>query len=378
MKTIVLGCGLVGGLIAKDLAKDKDFQVTVADIDEKKLDELTKGTDIRGIKVDLSSSEAIRKIVADQDIVIGAVPGFLGFNMLRSVIEAGKNIVDISFMAEDTLSLDELAKKKGVTAVVDMGVAPGMSHMIVGYVDSLMDETESATILVGGLPVIREWPYEYKIVFSPKDVIEEYIRPARLIECGRIVEKPALSDLELVNLPKIGTLEAFNTDGLRSLLYTIKIPSMKEKTLRYPGYAEKMRMLRETGFFSDTAIEVSGVKVKPIDLTSKLLFPKWELEEGEEELTVMQVIVQGEKEGKRLCYTYDLLDYYDKKEKATSMSRATGFPCAIIARLVAQGKFQYPGVCPPEYIGREHKIYHRVMEELEKRNVFYKENIIEI
>ena len=378
MKTIVLGCGLVGGLIAKDLAKDKDFQVTVVDIDEKKLDKLTEGTDIRGIKVDLSSSEAIRKIVADQDIVIGAVPGFLGFNMLRLVIEAGKNIVDISFMPEDVLSLDELAKKKGVTAVVDMGVAPGMSHMIVGYVDSLMDETESATILVGGLPVIREWPYEYKIVFSPKDVIEEYIRPARLIECGRIIEKPALSDLELVNLPKIGTLEAFNTDGLRSLLYTIKIPSMKEKTLRYPGYAEKMRMLRETGFFSDTAIEVSGVKVKPIDLTSKLLFPKWELEEGEEELTVMQVIVQGEKEGKRLCYTYDLLDYYDKKEKATSMSRATGFPCAIIARLVAQGKFQYPGVCPPEYIGREHKIYHRVMEELEKRNVFYKENIIEI
>ena len=378
MKTIVLGCGLVGGLIAKDLAKDKDFQVTVADIDEKKLDELTKGTDIRGIKVDLSSSEAIRKIVAEQDIVIGAVPGFLGFNMLRSVIEAGKNIVDISFMAEDTLSLDELAKKKSVTAVVDMGVAPGMSHMIVGYVDSLMDETESATILVGGLPVIREWPYEYKIVFSPKDVIEEYIRPARLIESGKIVEKPALSELELVNLPKIGTLEAFNTDGLRSLLYTIKIPSMKEKTLRYPGYAEKMRMLRETGFFSDSAIEVGGVKVKPIDLTSKLLFPKWELEEGEEELTVMQVIIQGKKEGKRLCYTYDLLDYYDKNEKATSMSRATGFPCAIMARLIAQGEFQYPGVCPPEYIGREHKIYQRVMKELEKRNVFYKENIIGI
>lgn len=378
MKTIVLGCGLVGGLIAKDLAKDKDFQVTVADIDEKKLDELTKGANIRGIKVDLSSSEAIRKIVADKDIVIGAVPGFLGFNMLRSVIEAGKNIVDISFMPEDVLSLDELAKKKGVTAVVDMGVAPGLSHMIVGYADSLLDETESATILVGGLPIIREWPYEYKIVFSPKDVIEEYLRPARLIEGGKIVEKPALSDLELVNLPKIGTLEAFNTDGLRSLLYTIKIPSMKEKTLRYPGYAEKMRMLRETGFFSDIPIEIGGVKVKPLDLTSKLLFSKWELKEDEEELTVMRIIVQGKKEEKRLFYTYDLLDYYDKKEKVTSMSRTTGFPCAIMARLVAQGEFQYPGVCPPEYIGREHKIYQRIMEELEKRNVFYKKNIIEI
>jgi len=378
MRAIVLGCGLVGGLIARDLVKDKDFQVTVADIDEKKLDELTKETDIRGIKVDLSSSEGIRKMVADQDIVIGAVPGFLGFNMLRSVIEAGKNIVDISFMAEDTLSLDGLAKSRGVTAVVDMGVAPGMSHMIVGYVDSLMDETESTTILVGGLPVIREWPYEYKIAWSPKDVIEEYIRPARLIEGGKIVEKPALSDLELVDLPKIGTLEAFNTDGLRSLLYTIKIPSMKEKTLRYPGYAEKMRMLRETGFFSDTTIEVGGVKIKPIDFTSKLLFPKWELKEGEEELTVMRVIVQGKKDEKILRYTYDLIDYYDKEEKATSMSRATGFPCAIMARLVAQGEFKCPGVCPPEYIGKEHKIYQKVMKELEKRNIFYKEKIIEV
>ena len=378
MKAIILGCGLVGGLIAKDLTKDENFQVTVADIDEGKLNKLTKGVEIQGAKIDLSDSEAIKKIVADKDIVIGAVPGFLGFNMLRSVIEAGKNIVDISFMAEDTLSLDELAKKKGVTAVVDMGVAPGMSHMIVGYVDSLMNKTESATILVGGLPVIREWPYEYKIAWSPKDVIEEYIRPARLIEGGKIVKKPALSDLELVDLPQIGTLEAFNTDGLRSLLYTIRIPSMKEKTLRYPGYAEKMRMLRETGFFSDTPIDVGGLKVKPIDITSKLLFPKWELEEGEEELTVMRVIVQGEKEGKGLCYTYDLLDYYDKNEKATSMSRATGFPCAIMARLVAQGEFQYPGVCPPEYIGREHKVYQKVMEELEKRNVFYKENIVEI
>lgn len=378
MKAIVLGCGLVGGLIAKDLANDKDFQVTVADIDEKRLDKLTKDTGIRGVKADLSVSSDIKKIVANQDIVIGAVPGFLGFNMLRSVIEAGKNIVDISFMVEDALSLDGLAKSRGVTAVVDMGVAPGMSHMIIGYVDSLMDETESATIFVGGLPVIREWPYEYKIAWSPKDVIEEYIRPARLIECGKIVEKPALSDLELVDLPGIGTLEAFNTDGLRSLLYTIKIPSMREKTLRYPGYAEKMRILRETGFFNEKPIEVGGVKVSPIDVASKLLFSKWELKEGERELTVMRVIVQGKKEEKRLCYIYDLLDYYDKNEKATSMSRTTGFPCAIMARLVAQGEYSRKGISPPEYIGREHKVYQKVMKELEKRNVFYKENIVEI
>jgi len=377
MRAIVLGSGLVGNLIVKDLAINSGFQVTVADIDENKLNKLTEEVGVKGIKADLSDSEVIKKIVTDQDIVIGAMPGFLGFNMLRSVIERGKNVVDISFMAEDPLSLDELAKKNGVTAVVDMGVAPGMSHMIVGYVDSLLDESENATILVGGLPVVREWPYEYKIAWSPKDVLEEYIRPARLVEGGKIIEKPALSDLELVDLPKIGTLEAFNTDGLRSLIHTVKIPDMKEKTLRYPGYAEKMRMLRETGFFSDTEIEVSGAKIKPLDFTAKLLFPKWELKDDEEELTVMRVVVQGKKGEKRLQYTYDLLDYYDKTTKATSMSRATGFPCAIMACLIAQGEFSRIGVCPPEYIGKEHSVFRKVLKELGKRNIFYKESIIE-
>ena len=378
MKAMVLGCGLVGKLIAKDLERDNYFQVSVADIDQEKINKITQDSNIEGVKADLSNSDEIKRIVANQDIIIGAVPGFLGFNMLRSVIEAGKNITDISFMAEDTLSLDQLAKENGVTAVVDMGVAPGMSHLLVGYVDSLLEETESAIILVGGLPVVREWPYEYKIAWSPKDVIEEYVRPARLMEGGKITEKAALSDLELVDLPKIGTLEAFNTDGLRSLLYTLDIPEMKEKTLRYPGYAEKMRMLRETGFFDENPIDIEGIKVKPLDLTSKLLFPKWQLKEGEDELTVMRVMVQGKKEGKRLRYIYDLLDYYDKEEKATSMSRATGFPCAIVARLIAEGEYTHKGVSPPEYLGKQHEVYNKILKELAKRNIIYRKNIIEI
>ena len=375
---MILGCGLVGKLIAKDLGKDNYFQVSVADIDQNKINKITKESNIKGIKENLSDSGKIKKIVADQDIIIGAVPGFLGFNVLCSVIEVGKNITDISFMAEDTLSLDKLAKENGVTAVVDMGVAPGMSHLLVGYVDSLFDETESAIILVGGLPVIREWPYEYKIAWSPKDVIEEYIRLARLMERGKITEKTALSEIELVDLPRIGTLEAFNTDGLRSLLYTLDIPEMKEKTLRYPGYAEKMRMLRETGFFDENPIDIKGVKIKPLDLTSELLFPKWKLKEDEDELTVMRVMVQGKKDGKRLRYTYDLLDYYDKEEKATSMSRATGFPCAIVAHLIAEGEYTHKGVSPPEYLGKEHEVYNKILKELAKRNIIYRKNIIEI
>ncbi|GAB4112122.1 MAG: saccharopine dehydrogenase family protein [Candidatus Caldatribacteriota bacterium] len=378
MKAIVLGCGLVGKLIARDLSQDKEFEVTVADIEENRLKQIEKELNLKVVKVDFSIPQDIQKIVADQDIVIGAVPGFLGFKVLNAVVKAGKNMVDISFMAEDALQLDSLAKEKGVTAVVDMGVAPGMSHMITGYVDSILEETESATILVGGLPVTREWPYEYKISWSPIDVLEEYIRPARVVEGGKIIEKPALSDLELVNLPPIGTLEAFNTDGLRSLLHTLKIPTLTEKTLRYPGYAEKMKMLRETGFFNQEPVEIGKVKIRPIEFTSKLLFSQWELKEGEEEFTIMRIIVQGKNRGKRLIYTYDLLDYYDKKEKATSMSRTTGFPCAIMARLVARGEYSVKGICPPEIIGKNHQIFFKVLKELEKRKVIFKEKIVEI
>ncbi len=379
MKLIVLGGGLIGSTIAKDLAKDRDFQVTVVDIKKEVLNKLAKEENVKVIEADLSDSETIKKLVVDQDMVVGAVPGFLGFNMLHSVIESGKNVVDISFMAEDPLTLDGLAKTNKVTAVVDMGVAPGMSNVLIGYVDSLLDEPERALILVGGLPVIREWPYEYKISWSPIDVIEEYLRPARLIEYGRVVEKPALSELELVDLPSIGTLEAFNTDGLRTLLHTIKAPFLKEKTLRYPGHVERMLMLKETGFFSNEPIEVGGfVRVKPIDLTTKLLFNKWELREGERELTVMRVVYQGKKGHKRVRYIYDLLTYFNEHTKTTSMACATAYPCAIMACLIARGEYLHEGISPPEYIGQNHKVYRRLIEELERRDIFYKENVMEI
>jgi len=379
MKAIVLGGGLVGGVMAKDLAKDKDIQVTVVDRDQATLDRLAMGTAIKTVQADLSCTDTIKELVKDQDIVVGAVPGFLGMKMLKAVIEAGKNIADISFGPENHLELDDLAKEKGVTAVVDCGVAPGMSNMIIGYASSLLDETDRALILVGGLPVIRQWPYEYKIVFSAIDVIEEYVRPARFVENGKIIEKEALSDLELVDLPGVGTLEAFNTDGLRSLIFTKKdIPNMKEKTLRYPGHVEKMRMLRETGFFSSEPIKVNGVEVRPIDVTAQLLFPMWKLQEGERELTVMRIEVEGKKDGKRLLYTYDLLHYFDDENKVTSMASSTGYPCAIMARLIAQGKYNRKGIVPPEYIGEDHEIFKIVMEELRKRGVIYKETITEL
>lgn len=375
MKIAVLGAGLVGGPMAADLAADFDvtlFDFNQANLDRFQLPRLTKET------ADFSNPETVKEKVKPFDLVVNALPGFMGFQTFKAAIEAGKNIIDIAFFAEDPLPLDALAKEKGVTAIMDIGVAPGMSNVLTGYGAHLLDETDTALTYVGGLPVIRQWPYEYKAVFSPVDVIEEYTRPARYIENGQMVIRPALSDAELMEFPGVGTLESFNSDGIRSLAFTIKAKNIKEKTLRYPGHIEKMAVLRETGFFSQEAIEINGTKIRPLDFTAKLLFPKWKLMEGEADLTVMKVIVEGMKSGKKLRYTWDLLDYYDPKTKVHSMARTTGYTATVAARMVLEGKYKVKGVTVPEFIGAHPECVKFLLDGLKQRGVVYHETVEEL
>ena len=379
MNTIVLGAGLVGGPMALDLAQDQTLQVTVADINEQALQELSKqNPKLKTEVADLSQPEKVQELIKDFDIVLNAVPGFMGFATLKAIIESGKNVVDIAFCPENTLELNELAKKNNVTAIVDWGVAPGMSNILTGYVYFQMDKTNVALTYVGGLPKIRSWPYEYKAVFSPIDVIEEYTRPARYVENGNHVVRPALSDAELLEFPGMGTLEAFNSDGLRTLADTLDIPNMKEKTLRYIGHIEKMAVLRDSGFFSTEEIQVGDVTIRPMDLTSKLLFKSWKLEKGEADVTVMQVIVEGIKDGKNLRYTYDLLDSYDEKTGVHSMARTTGYTATMALRLLSRGLFNEKGIIAPEFIGKDKQCVDFMLAGLAERGIHYQESIVEI
>ena len=375
MKILVLGSGLIGRPMAIDLANEKSFDVTVADLSKNNLDKIPSALPIKKIQIDISNQNELNLLLKDYDIVLNAVPGFMGFNTLKEIIKAKKNVVDIAFFSENPFALDKLAKKNNVTAVVDCGVAPGMSNILIGHVDTILDKIETILIYVGGLPVVREWPYEYKAGFSPIDVIEEYTRPARYIENGKLVIRPALSDPEFINFPKVGTLEAFNSDGLRTLAGTLNAPNMKEKTLRYPGHIEKMLVLRESGFFNKEEVEVNGVKIKPIDLTSKLLFPMWELKEAESEFTVLKIIIEGEKQKKKMRYTNDMLDYYDKKTSTHSMARTTGYTATNVLRLIANGLFDRKGICPPEYIGQKPNCVDFVLKSLKERGVIYTQNI---
>ncbi|MCS7197352.1 MAG: saccharopine dehydrogenase NADP-binding domain-containing protein [Candidatus Bipolaricaulota bacterium] len=368
-RVIILGAGVVGRAIVLDLAQRYD--VTAADVDEQKLARLRDEAPIRTVAADLSHAETVKKLVKEHDLVIGAVPGFLGFQTLKAVIESGKDIVDISFFAEDPFQLDALAKQKNITAVIDCGVAPGMCNILLGYHNARMT-VESYECLVGGLPMKRSWPYQYKAPFSPIDVIEEYTRPARLVVDGKLVVREALSDPEYVEFNEVGTLEAFNTDGLRTLLKTMKIPNMREKTLRYPGHIEYIKVLRETGFFSKEPIEINGMQIRPLDLTAKLLFPKWRLEPDEPEFTIMRVTIQGIENGHRKEYIYELLDRFDPKTKISSMARTTGYTCTAVATLVLEGIFTQKGIIPPEYIGADERCFRTVMEYQNQRDVCYK------
>jgi saccharopine dehydrogenase-like NADP-dependent oxidoreductase len=375
MKIVVLGAGLVGGAMVKDLAQEPDFHIAAVDMSQTGLDKLSGLENVTTLKADLSAPGKVGDLVADCDLVINAVPGFMGYGVLKQIIEAGKNVVDIAFFPEDALPLDDLAKQHNVTAVVDCGVAPGLCNIIAGRVNRLLDKTTDYTCLVGGLPVERHWPFEYRAVFSPADVLEEYIRPARLVENGEQVTRPALSEVELINFPGVGTLEAFNTDGLRSLIHTLNLPNMKEKTMRYPGHANLMRVFRDTGFFNQQPITVGKADVRPLDFTSKLLFDEWKMVKGEEDFTAMMVELEGEKDSKRMKYTYHLLDRYDSATQTTSMARTTGYTATIVARQILKGLFDRKGVSPPEYLGEVEACYQDLLVEYAKRGITVQEKI---
>jgi saccharopine dehydrogenase-like NADP-dependent oxidoreductase len=368
-KITVLGAGMVGSAIAADLCKD--FAVTAADAGSERLDGLKTRGPIRTERVDLSDAGNIRQVIRDADLVVGALPGFMGFQALKTVIECGKDAVDISFFGEDPFGLDGLAKEKNVTAVVDCGVAPGMSNMILGFHAARMS-VESFECLVGGLPFERTLPFQYKAPFSPADVLEEYTRPARIVENGIEAIRPALSESEFVEFEGVGTLEAFNTDGLRTLIRTTQVPYMKEKTLRYPGHADAVRILRDCGFLNRESLDVGGASVRPIDVAAKLLFPKWKLGVNEPEFTVMRITLRGKENGTSKEIVYSLFDRNDEKTRVSSMARTTGYACTAAARLILAGRFREKGIVPPERIGARQDCLERIMEDLKSKGVIYR------
>ena len=355
-RIITLGGGMVGSAIARDL-KEQKYSVTVADRDESLKARLAPfGIDY--LNLDFSNNNAVTDAVKNFDLVIGAVPGFMGFDILKTVLEAGKNMVDISFIPEDSRDLTQLAEKNKVTAITDAGVAPGLSNLLFGRALFEYDELHSANCYVGGLPQNPHPPWWYKSVFSPNDVIEEYTRPARFVVNGKMVTMPAMTDMEQIEFEGVGTLDAFNSDGLRSLL-DMPIPNMVEKTLRYPGHIQKIVEMQGNGLFEPEKIKQ----------TAESLFKEWAPDKEDFDQTIMRLEFIGKKDGEKITEIYNLLDYFDEQKNITSMARTTGYTCAAVANIILSGDFKKNGVFTLENFGRETKLVDNILHYLSERNI---------
>ena len=377
-KVIVLGAGMVGSAMAIDMAKMHDVLLT--DVNENVLEEVSKKCkNLSTATLDVTNVNKLHEAICQHDLVISAVPGFLGYSTLKNIIETKMNVIDISFFPENSLDLQNLAIENNVTAIVDCGVAPGMDNVILGYYNEIY-KLDYFECLVGGLPKVKKWPFCYKAPFSPIDVIEEYTRPARYVENSKLIVREPLTDCEFVDFDKVGTLESFNSDGLRSIIFTMPhIPNMKEKTLRYPGHVEYVRVLKESGFFADEKIDIDGCEVSKLDFTSKVLFKEWKLGPEEPELTVMRVTLKGLNEnGEREQIVYNLHDEFDKASKTSSMARTTGYTATAAANLFLDGLFSEKGVFPPELVGKYEKCFNYFLKYLNDRGVYYTKEITKI
>ncbi|WP_461866950.1 saccharopine dehydrogenase family protein [Thermococcus sp.] len=350
MKVLVLGAGNIGKAIAYDLARG-GFDVHVGDKNVENLKEIEKFA--TPLSVDASDFDGLVRVMKEFELVVGALPGKFGFKSLEAAIEAGVDMVDISFMPEDPFVLRERAEEAQVTIIVDAGFAPGLSNILMGRVWQEMDELKEGYIYVGGLPKEPKPPLYYRITWSPYDLIEEYTRPARVIRDGGVTAVDPFEEIKRVTVGEF-EFEAFISDGLRSLLENIKAEKLEEWTLRWPGHLKKMKVLRELGFF----------KPENIDKTLEVITPLMSYESPD--FSIMQVVGKGIINGEEKEIGYLLYD--EEKNGFTSMARITGFTAAVIARIVAEQGCVY-GVIPPEILGMRIDTYTRIMNELEEKGI---------
>lgn len=374
MKVIVLGSGKIGSVMGLDFSK-RGADITLSDIDLKRGENAAKAIGADAVRFDTSDHNAMVKTLREYDFVLGALPGDYGFNALKAVTDARKNMVDVSFTPEDPTTLDETAKKAGITIIPDCGVAPGLSNMLVGYGSSKLDTVEEAKIMVGGIPETEIPPLGYTITWSADGLIDEYIRDVSIIKDGRMTQVPALSGLENIEFPGVGTLESFYTDGLRTLVQSFPdTKNLYEKTLRYPGHVEKVKLLRELGFFGEETVTVQGKEVMP-KLVSARIFEKSLTKPEIGDILAMMIEVSGVKDGEKKGFRYHVLEYHDHESGVSAMARTTAYTASIVAGILVDGGIKKKGVIPMERLGADHRFVEKVFKEHMKRSVEINETV---
>jgi len=373
MRILSIGCGYVGSVISRHLSERlPSSQITICDVNRQSIERvapfISNRSNVRFLQLNFFDHAELVRTAKDYDIMIGLAPGRLGYEAMKVAIEARANMVDLSYMSEDPLALDQRASKAGITIVPDCGVAPGLSNVLIGRAVSKLDRVKDVIVIVGGLPQEAIPPLDYKITWCVEDLIEEYTRRSKIVKGGKTVEVEALEGLEEVEFPGVGRLEAFYTDGVRSLHRTVKAENMWEKTMRYPGHADKIRLLRDLGFFDEEPIE----GIAPRLITSRL-FERKLLHPDVKDFVAMKVYVDGLRKGVEASQTNYLLDYFDEEKGITAMGRTTAYTASAVIELLADGIIEEKGVIPPERLGMNDRIYEGIMMRLKREGIIIRE-----
>jgi len=366
---LLIGAGRIGSTILRDMVR-RGYEVIVLSRSEERLKELKKEYGVSGVLGNALSKHVLEDVINKHNIkyVLTALPGRIAFNVIRNLIDIGVNIIDVSFYPEDIFKLDDLAKRKNVIVVPDAGIAPGLSNILAGKIYSEMESIDSIEIYVGGVSKDKEAPLGLAGTWSIDDLLDEYIRPTRLIEEGEVKVVDPLSITGTVRIPGLGTFEYFVSDGLRTMTKTLReVKKLVEYTIRYPGHVTVMRELRRLGLLNDREIQINDVKINVRKVIVKLL--EEALSKNTRDKVILYVKGAGLKNGSSRVVEYLLHQEYDEREKKSAMAKTTAYSFTAIANLIVKGRINYTGVYPPEYIGMDRKLYDQVLKDLLGRGI---------
>ncbi|MGD8494954.1 MAG: saccharopine dehydrogenase C-terminal domain-containing protein [Gemmatimonadales bacterium] len=354
MNMLVLGGGLQGSACAYDLLQQDDVKrVTLADVRADAGAAFLPADDrLHRVALDFTDERATRELMEQHDVVMSAAPYYFNETLARLAIEAGCDYTDLGGNTEilfAQLEMSDAAQRAGCTLIPDVGLAPGLVNVLAVEGIRRLDDAERVAMYVGGLPQHPKPPLNYQVVYSLKGVLDYYTTPSFVIRDGKPFEVEALSEVEEVDFPGLGALEAFHTAGGASLLpwrYEGKVDRLEYKTLRYPGHAEIMRNIRELGLLSMDPVEVGDQEVAPRDLVIAVLKPL--LSSSDPDLVALRVTATGTKNGRRVTHQWDLLDREDEEHGITAMERTTGFTLAVVGLLMGRDVIDATGVMPPD------------------------------
>lgn len=352
MRIVVFGGGMQGCVIAKNLTeRPEDPEVIVVDVAQR--DQMPKG--VKSIVADVTDAEQVKKVLADTDVAVLAVPSKIAHKSLRNILQTGVAVADVCFTPDPPIDLNDLAKSTGSCCVIDCGVAPGLSHLLIGNAYMQLNGLDSVRILVGGMPQKPPEVFKHAVYFNPHDLLSEYVRPARSRHDGKDIEPhPLDATVEKFSDTELGQLEAFLSDGLRTLLTSYReVPFMEERTLRWPGHLDTMRQLREMGLLDDETC---------FHAMAHTLGNRYPAAEHQD---VLLMVVEGRRGNQKLAWR--LIDKFH--DGMSAMSRTTAFTTAATAMLLARKQYTEPGVHAPEELGHSQEVTKAMLADLAEHGV---------